>query len=555
MLHTALLPAHQFVGYLSRAVKIRSGLPAAFAIALSAAAGLWSGGAEAQVSGSLTATDTPIPLYDLPAQPALAGGGGALWTGGTRNFPAEANGSGGDGVQVYRGVAARLQAPPAACTNGTATITASVRVVNNGPTAGAAYSGRLALFNSSNTMLATQTTFDHPVGTFRRLTATTTVPAADIAAGNVTAALWLETYHAGSKGWTADQFQATYSYSGCEADLSITKDDGVTTYTPGLDTSYTIVVTNNGPDDVTGAQITDPLPTGITQANWTCGGATGGAVCGAPSGTGAIDTTADLPSGASVTYTLGIGIPSSYSGSLTNTATVTAPDDATDSNTTNNTASDTDTMEPPPVSGACSPRAVTPAMTFTMAPLPATGSVGRSPATGWDASNPWIKQGGDYVLQWSFSEAIPAEQIQFGLFGVADVSVGATFTITLGAGSTATVGQMAVVAGQFTHNGSGVIRRVPATGTQVNGIFGFNGTGTITSLRITTNGVPAADYIAHNLYVRPACLTVQKVSEGDTGSFEFDMTNVVQADGTAVPSTTLTTTAEGTPVSSPAYNA
>ena len=37
------------------------------------------------------------------------------------------------------------------------------------------------------------------------------------------------------------------------ADLSVTKTDGSATYTPGGSTTYTIVVTNNGPSFVTGA--------------------------------------------------------------------------------------------------------------------------------------------------------------------------------------------------------------------------------------------------------------------------------------------------------------
>ncbi len=336
-----------------------------------------------------------------------------------------------------------------------------------------------------------------------------------------------------------------------QADLAITKDDGSDTYRPGLDVAYTIVVSNNGPSAVIGAQVSDPLPPGISTGSWTCGDTTGGGVCGAASGTGAIDTTADLPVGASVTYILSLAIPSTYTSDLVNTATVAPPDGMTDANLDNNQATDTDTMEEPPVSGACAPRLVTPALSFTMAPFPATGTTDRSPATGWNPGNPWSKNGGDYVIRWNFSQPIPGEWFRFAIGDVADVSVGATFTITLGGGSTATVGQLEVVSGHFTHNGSGVLRRGPATGTQVNGLFGFNTTGTITSLTITTSGVPSADYIVNRLLVRPPCMTVSKVSEGGTGSFTIDMTNVVEADGTAVPSVTLTTTTPDTPVSTP----
>ncbi|WP_158259939.1 DUF11 domain-containing protein, partial [Phyllobacterium phragmitis] len=343
-----------------------------------------------------------------------------------------------------------------------------------------------------------------------------------------------------------------------DVDLSITKDDGVTTYTPGLDTTYTIVVSNIGPDDVTGAQITDPLPMGVTQANWTCGGATGGAVCGAPSGTGAIDTTADLPSGASVTYTLGIGIPGSYSGSLTNTATVTAPDGATDSNTTNNTASDTDTMEAPPVSGACSPREVAPGAAFSLAPFANGGSVVKTGTGAWGTgtTSEWYKLGGNYTLQWNFTQPIPAEWLQFMLIDIDPISPNGTLTIELGGG--VSTGQIVKIDGDLLLGAGGVVRRNGAITDDPGQSATFRfapGSGTLTWIRITSANIAASDNIGNRLQARPSCLTVQKISEGDTGSFEFDMTNVVQADGTAVPSTTLTTTAEGTPVSSPAYNA
>src|SRR5690606_5932212 len=49
-----------------------------------------------------------------------------------------------------------------------------------------------------------------------------------------------------------------------DVDLSITKDDGQSTFTRGGTLNYTIVVSNNGPADALGAQVSDPLPAGIT---------------------------------------------------------------------------------------------------------------------------------------------------------------------------------------------------------------------------------------------------------------------------------------------------
>ena len=127
------------------------------------------------------------------------------------------------------------------------------------------------------------------------------------------------------------------------ADLSITKTDNSGTYTPGSSSVYTIVATNNGPSDVLGATVSDPLPAGITTATWTCA-ASSGSSCTA-SGSGAInDAAVNLKSGGTATYTLSLAVPSNFMASLVNTATVTNPAGVTDPVPTNNTATDTDTL-------------------------------------------------------------------------------------------------------------------------------------------------------------------------------------------------------------------
>lgn len=131
----------------------------------------------------------------------------------------------------------------------------------------------------------------------------------------------------------------------CPIDLAVTKTDNNATYTPGADVTYAVVVANNGPAPVTGAPITDPLPAGITTASWTCTAAGGGA-CGAASGSGALATTADLPSGATVTYLVTLTVPSTATGPLSNTATVIVPAGFSDTNPANNSAQDVDTIAP-----------------------------------------------------------------------------------------------------------------------------------------------------------------------------------------------------------------
>ncbi|MBK9924254.1 MAG: DUF11 domain-containing protein [Anaerolineales bacterium] len=122
-------------------------------------------------------------------------------------------------------------------------------------------------------------------------------------------------------------------------DLQITKDDGVTTYIPGSSVTYTIIVSNAGPANVTGATVADTFSSSIT-ATWTCLASTG-ASCTA-SGSGSINDIVDIPVSGSLTYTVNASIASSASGVLSNMATVTAPSGYTDTNPANNSATDND---------------------------------------------------------------------------------------------------------------------------------------------------------------------------------------------------------------------
>jgi uncharacterized repeat protein (TIGR01451 family) len=126
------------------------------------------------------------------------------------------------------------------------------------------------------------------------------------------------------------------------ADLAVTKTDNASVYTPGTNVAYTIVVTNNGPFGVQNATVSDPLPAGIATASWTCANTSGGAACGAASGTGALnDTGLDLPASAVATYTVTLTVPAEFTGDLVNTVTVDLPPSNTDPAPGNNTATDT----------------------------------------------------------------------------------------------------------------------------------------------------------------------------------------------------------------------
>ena len=126
------------------------------------------------------------------------------------------------------------------------------------------------------------------------------------------------------------------------ADLSITKTDGQTTAAPGQVRTYTIVVSNGGPNAANGATVTDVVPAALTGASWTCIGA-GGASCTAGPISGNINDTVNLPQGGTVTYTL-TGTVGTNPVNLRNTATVTVPAGMSDPNPANNSATDDDTL-------------------------------------------------------------------------------------------------------------------------------------------------------------------------------------------------------------------
>lgn len=130
-----------------------------------------------------------------------------------------------------------------------------------------------------------------------------------------------------------------------QADLAITKTDGLTSASPGQATTYTIVATNAGPSDAPGAIVADTFPAGFTGATWTCAGG-GGGTCTA-AGAGNINDVVNLPAGGSVTYAVNGTIDGAFTGTLSNTATVAAPGGVTDGNAGNNSATDDTTVALP----------------------------------------------------------------------------------------------------------------------------------------------------------------------------------------------------------------
>ena len=129
-----------------------------------------------------------------------------------------------------------------------------------------------------------------------------------------------------------------------QADLAITKTDGVASVVAGASTTYTITASNAGPSNAPGSTVADTFPATLT-CTWTCVGA-GGGTCTA-AGSGNINDTVNLPAGGSTTHTASCNVSAAAAGSIANMATVAAAAGVTDANPANNAATDTDTVLQP----------------------------------------------------------------------------------------------------------------------------------------------------------------------------------------------------------------
>lgn len=143
-----------------------------------------------------------------------------------------------------------------------------------------------------------------------------------------------------------DRWSLTVTAAPVQADLSITKTDGVTSVVAGSNTTYSITASNAGPDSAPGATVADTFPVVCDSVNWTCAGA-GGGTCTA-SGSGNISQAVNLPSGGSVTFSAICAISGTATGSFSNSATVAPPLGGTDPDLGNNIATDTNALNIPP---------------------------------------------------------------------------------------------------------------------------------------------------------------------------------------------------------------
>jgi uncharacterized repeat protein (TIGR01451 family) len=128
------------------------------------------------------------------------------------------------------------------------------------------------------------------------------------------------------------------------ADLAVSITDSQTSAVPGRPVTYTMIVTNGGPDAVSGALVTDTLPPALVNATWACY-FTPGSTC-TPTGSGSINDSVTLPVLGTLFYALTATVDPAATGTVTNTAGVSVPSGGTDPDPSNNAASDTDTLMP-----------------------------------------------------------------------------------------------------------------------------------------------------------------------------------------------------------------
>ncbi|UCB43246.1 MAG: DUF11 domain-containing protein, partial [Dehalococcoidales bacterium] len=120
-------------------------------------------------------------------------------------------------------------------------------------------------------------------------------------------------------------------------DLAITKADSPDPVTAGEDLTYTVTVTNNGPDRAYGVVVTDTLPAGVTYVSAAGSQGTASYVSGVVTWELGI-----LSRGASATLTIIVTVDVETRGTLTNTAEVSSMD--TDTNLGNNTVTEDTTV-------------------------------------------------------------------------------------------------------------------------------------------------------------------------------------------------------------------
>jgi uncharacterized repeat protein (TIGR01451 family) len=151
----------------------------------------------------------------------------------------------------------------------------------------------------------------------------------------------------GATGFTLTDLSRSFP-----VDLSISKTVTPTVALQGQTVVYTLVVGNNGPGSVGRTTVTDALNAAFSSSNWSCSVSDPGTTtavttaCGAPSGSGSINTSASFSLGGSVIYRVTATLSSSFTGTLTNVAVIAPVAAVVDPTPTNSITTVTSTVSP-----------------------------------------------------------------------------------------------------------------------------------------------------------------------------------------------------------------
>ena len=129
-----------------------------------------------------------------------------------------------------------------------------------------------------------------------------------------------------------------------QANIAITKSDGLTAVNAGANLTYAIVVTNPASVPIANIAVSDTFPASLSACTWTCTASSGGA-CQSASGSGNIATSSNSIAGnnGTLTFNASCTLSATAVGTLTNTANAGY---ANDPNPGDNSATDTSAIRP-----------------------------------------------------------------------------------------------------------------------------------------------------------------------------------------------------------------
>jgi uncharacterized repeat protein (TIGR01451 family) len=256
-----------------------------------------------------------------------------------------------------------------------------------------------------------------------------------------------------------------------QVDLAVQMDNGRTTYVPGANVTYSIIVTNAGPSTATGVAVADLLPASINDVSVSCT-VSGSGSCGTNNSTGNALAFADaiVPPGSQLRLVVIGTVDPSATGNIVNTATVTAGTGSTDSNLANNTVTDTDTPGTSQID-----------LQITKS----NGQLAYVPGTLVTWTLPVTNAGPSTAMGFSISDVVPAT--------VTGVTVGCTVSGTGSCGTNGSSGNNVLLTGAILPPGPGQQLTITISGTIAPGA-----TGALSNTATVTPGAGSIDTVAIN---------------------------------------------------------